>query len=303
MSAAIREPAYPTRPRRRGGLCRVAFLAAIGVAGLVRLAPAAEADAPSGMQLERDLPVATQMSGREIYHRYLENRLRSLEEHLMLISSDPGGHEQVSELLLRWKDYRDENDRPTAGVTTKIAVRFLEPFDVRRIAYLVIGHEDRPDDQFIYLPSLDHVRRINLRGVGLMGTEYTIDDLIFQTLEDATYERLLDGQVGGIPAYVVRAQMSPGFQTRYPQVTIYADQAHYVPLRILFQDAAGEVAREYRSNAESIESFDGVWIATEATMTDLREETTTTLIVEDLTPNPGFKDSFFQPWRLDTGWE
>lgn len=278
-------------------------LVALGLAGLMRPGLAAEVELPGPAQLESEVPVATQLGGREIYHRYLENKLRSLEEHLMLISSDPGGHDQVSELLLRWKDYRDPNDRPTEGVTTKTAVRFLEPFDVRRTAYLIIGHEDRPHDQFIYLPSLDHVRRVNLRGVGLMGTEYTIDDLVFQTLEDARYERMPNDQVGGRPTYVVRARMNPGFRTRYPEVTIYADREHYVPLRILFYDSSGDLAREYRANPESVEDFDGVWIATQATMTNLREGTTTTLIIEDLAPNPPIKDSFFQAWRLDTGWE
>jgi hypothetical protein len=131
-----------------------------------------------------------------------------------------------------------------------------------------------------------------------MGTDYTIDDLVFQGIEDGTYERLPDDQVDGLPAYVVRATMNEEFTTRYRVVTAYLEKEHYVLLHARYEDGAGVLLREMRASVESIDEFDGVWIATVSTMRDVREDTSSTIIINSLEPNPELADRLFSNSRL-----
>jgi hypothetical protein len=271
----------------------------VWVALLVPLSHADGVEPPSPREVEERFAEGERLSGREIYDRFLHNRFRTLFQHATIVSTGPGGDPQEVEILARWKDFRDEQDRPRDGVISKTLVRFIEPFDVRRLTYLIIGHSDRPHDQFLYTPSTRRVRRVMVRGVGLMGTDYTIDDLAFQSIADGTYERLPDDQVGGLPAYVVRATMNEEFTTLYRVVTAYVDKEHYVLLRARYEDGAGLLLREMRANLETIQEFDGVWLATMATMRNVREKTSSTIVIHSLEPNPELTDRLFSTSRLE----
>jgi len=283
-------------------MSRIVGSLGMGLALALLLAPA-----PGGTAAERDAstpPAAVagvpegELSGREIYRRLLLNRFRTSLQHLTIVAVEPDGHQQEVQMLARWKDYRDEHGQPQDGVIAKSVVRFLEPFDMRRTTYLVVARDDRTHDQYFYSKHTKRVRRILLRGVGILGTDYTLDDLVFHGIDDAEYERLPDDQVSGVATYVVRARMRPELETRYPLTTTYIDQERYVPLRTLYHDADGVLLRELLSNVESIEEFDGVWIATASTMRDVRDDTSSTMVVHLLRPNPELDEALFNNFRL-----
>ena len=58
----------------------------------------------------------------------------------------------------------------------------------------MVVNADRSNDQFVWSPSTGRVRRVDLRGVGVMGTDYTFDDIAWKNIEDADYQRLAVGQ-------------------------------------------------------------------------------------------------------------
>jgi hypothetical protein len=236
---------------------------------------------------------------RAIYARFLRNRFRSAVQRLTVISTDPSGEEQVTRMLLVWKDYRDAEDGPRDGVIAKTLVRIHEPYDLRRTTYLLIARRGQPHEQFVYMPSARRVRRIWLRGIGLLGTDYTLDDVLFQTIEDADYERLPDDEVAGIPVYVVEARIKALLDSQYERVTAYLDQENYVLLRALYRDDAGTLVRELRAEVESVDEFDGTWLATEVTMHNLRERTSSTLIVHDLLADVDLDERLFSMIRLE----
>ena len=283
-------------------MSRIVGSLGMGLALALLLAPApggtaAGADASSTPAVGVGLPEG-ELSGREIYRRFLLNRFRTSLQHLSIVATEAGGHQQEVQMLARWKGYRDEDDQPQDGVIAKSVVRFLEPFDVRRTTYLVVARDDRTHDQYFYSRGSKRVRRVLLRGIGILGTDYTLDDLVFQSIGDGDYERLPDDQVDGVATYVVRARMRPELETRYPLLTTYLDKQHYVALRTLYHDAEGVLLRELRSNIESIEEHDGVWIATVSTMRDLRDDTSSTMVVHLLAPNPELDEALFNNFRL-----
>jgi hypothetical protein len=57
--------------------------------------------------------------------------------------------------------------------------------------------------------------------------------------------------------------------------------------------------KELRSPRASIKEYDGVWVPTESTMTDLLEDTKSTVFIESLDPNPSLPDADFSPSALE----
>lgn len=253
---------------------------------------------PSAAEVEEAIPTGDSLTGRELYDRFLDNKLHTAIQFQRIVSRDPGGNEQSTRFWVRWKDYRDEEDRSRDGILAKTLVRFLQPYDMRHTAYLLIQRDDGPDEQFLYRPSSGLTRRINLRGVGIFGTDFSYEDIDFQNIEDAEYRRLPDETVDGVPVYVVEAAMKPIADSEYYKTISYLEKEHYVPLRVRFWDESGVEIKELRSPHESIREFDGAWIPTVSTMRDLREGTSSTLHIERLDPNPEIADRMFSVLRL-----
>lgn len=272
------------------------------LAGLVSAPPAEAAQTQSAQEAE--------LSGREIFDRFLENRFRTALATMRITSTDPGGGAQETLLHVRWKDFR-VNDQADDGVIAKTWVRFEEPWDVRHLTYLGITREDQPHDHFIYRQRSDpsqlplvatrRVRRVRLDGVGVMGTDYTFDDIAFQSLDEASYERLPDDEIGGLPVYVVRARLKPEVATSYPTTISYIDKEHYALIRAIFYDNAGIALRELRANTETLEEFEGgIWMATQATMHHLKQGTSSILSIERLVENPALADRLFSQRTLSS---
>ena len=106
-----------------------------------------------------------------------------------------GGSEQETRIQLifeNWKEREGAN-----GTLSKTKIIYEHPFEVRFTTYLIIDNRDRPNDQFIYLNSRRRVRRVNLRGENLFGTDFSFEDVVPKELEDSTYTRKPDATVQG----------------------------------------------------------------------------------------------------------
>lgn len=264
-------------------------------------ATAVDTRGPSIDEVEETIPEGARLTGREIYERYLDNRIAAAHQHQKVLSTDPGGTSQVTRMELRIKDYRDDQDRPVGGIIGKNHIAFESPYDMRGTVYLLITRDPGPDDQFVYQKSAKRVRRANLKDTSVAGTDFTYNDVASQNVEDADYLRLPDEEIDGVPVYVVEAQMRPEADTGYDHVINYLEKEHYIALRMRYWDEAKIEVKEARAPHHKIKEFDGVWIATEVTMRDLKQGTSSTLIVERLDPNPNFNDRVFHVDRLAHG--
>ena len=98
------------------------------------------------------------------------------------------------------------------GAGEEQAVAFmLEPASVRGVAFLSYGHDDRADDQWVYLPALKKVRRIsgNERNESFFETDLTYQDVdVLQDLvkwpeADAPATLLGEEEIDGTPTYKI----------------------------------------------------------------------------------------------------
>ena len=130
------------------------------------------------------------LTGKDIYSRVAENRFRSYIQNISLFSSDRGGSEQETRLTITWENFREKEDSDP-GVLSKTVVRYTHPFEVRYTGYLMLNNLDRANDQFVYLASRRRIRRINLRGENLFGTDFSFEDVVPRELEDRTLYTIL----------------------------------------------------------------------------------------------------------------
>ncbi|MCY3621536.1 MAG: outer membrane lipoprotein-sorting protein [Gammaproteobacteria bacterium] len=82
---------------------------------------------------------------------------------------------------------------------------FDEPRDVQGTAFLIHGHTDKPDDQWLYLPALKRVKRISSanRSGSFMGSEFAYEDMSPPEVERFTYRYLHDEPCGELTCTVV----------------------------------------------------------------------------------------------------
>ncbi len=103
-------------------------------------------------------------------------------------------HGQESQRQLRVKILEVPNDGD------KSLFVFNEPRDVQGTALLIHAHRESADDQWLYLPALKRVKRINSsnRSGSFMGSEFAYEDLTAEAVEKFTYRYLRDEPCGDL---------------------------------------------------------------------------------------------------------
>lgn len=297
--------------RRRVGVGAALIAAFAVVVAWPVSAPAAAADperaveTPAPRDVEEALPHGAELGGRAIYDRLFKNRkrLRTAIQTGRILSKDPAGNPQDTRFSSRAKDYRNAADEPTDGIYAKVLMTITGSRDLERTSYLYVHRSDRADDQFVYSPARKRAARANLRGQTVAGTDFSFDDFLttLDDLENATYRRLPDEAIDGVSCYVVEATMLPASKSRYSKSLTVIEKEHYVPLRTRYWDEVGVEVKKLTSPRASLKAYDGVWVPTESTMTDLLEDTQSVVHIETVDPNPTLGENDFAPSALERG--
>ena len=256
---------------------------------------------PAAAEVEDAIPEGGSLTGREIYERFLENKFKESFQDLHVESRDPGGNAQTTRFAISLQDHRTEEGEPTEGVNAKMLVRVSDPFDMRHTAYLMIAKEPGPDDEFAYRPSPRRVQRVDLKNTSLLGTDFTFNDIAFQNIEDADYVRHPDEVIDGREVYVVEANVKETVDVEYHKTMSYLEKEHYIPLRTRYWDDHGVEVKEMKAPAAKIRQFGDTWVATESTMTDLRQQTSSALFVDEVETAPVFHQKTFTVSQLSKG--
>ena len=240
-----------------------------------------------------------ELSAREIYQRVLDNRFESYQQVSKLVSSDRAQRSQATVFHMWFQSFRGPDDEPLDGVvTSKAMVRYTEPYDLRHSGYLVIHKLDHPDDQFIYRSSNRLVRRVNLRGEQVFGTDFSFEDVIPREIDDARYERLPDTKEDGIDCFVVRAIPKRSAHSEYSRFEVTVDKRRSIPLHIRDWDNRRVEIKELHTAPADVERIEGVFVPMKSRMTNLREDSYTELVIAEIHPNIRISKSRFDPRRL-----
>lgn len=120
---------------------------------------------------------------------------------------------------------------------------FDKPADVKGTAFLTYSHAIKPDEQWLYLPALKRVKRINSKNKSgpFMGSEFAYEDLASQEVEKYTYKYIRDEKLKteefpeGVDTFVI--ERYPAYEySGYTRQLAWVNKERYVAEKIEFYD-------------------------------------------------------------------
>ena len=144
---------------------------------------------------------------------------------------------------------------------------FDRPRDLKGTAILTHTHRVGNDDQWLYLPALDRVKRISSSDQSgpFMGSEFAYEDLASQEVEKYTYRYVGEDTLDALCHVVERVPVAT--RSGYSRQVAWYDQEHYRLLRIDYYDRKNELLKTMELTGYHI-YLDRFWRPDEMFMTN-----------------------------------
>ena len=161
---------------------------------------------------------------------------------------DAGFADFTANMVMTLKNRAGKTSRRTIRIKTlegkndgdKSLSLFDQPADVKGTAMLTFSHGLKADDQWLYLPALKRVKRINSRNKSgpFMGSEFAFEDLSSQEVEKYKYKYLKEeacGEGNKWKCHVI--ERTPAYKySGYTKQLVWIDTQAYRPTKIMFYD-------------------------------------------------------------------
>lgn len=233
---------------------------------------------------ERGLEIATEADRRDTGFGDSTSRLE-------MLLSNSHGETSGREMSLKTLEVDGDGD--------KTLIYFDRPRDVKGTAFLSYTHKSGPDDQWIFLPALERVKRINSKNKSgpFVGSEFAYEDLSSQEVEKYTYKYLRDEALNGMDCFVVeRYPVDP--LSGYTRQVLWLDKDEYRSQRLDFYDRKDELLKTltFQGYEQYLERF---WRAAQMEMVNHQTGKRTALNWKDYTFGNGFEDRDFDRRSLE----
>ena len=170
---------------------------------------------------------------------------------------------------------------------------FDEPADVKGTAFLTYSHAIKPDEQWLYLPALKRVKRINSKNKSgpFMGSEFAYEDLASQEIEKYTYKYIRDEVFNGTDCFVI--ERYPAYEhSGYTRQVVWVNKDKYVAEKIDFYDRKNDLLKTL-VNSNYKQYLDQYWRADEMLMENHQTGKSTFLSWKDYSFKNGLGDKDF----------
>jgi outer membrane lipoprotein-sorting protein len=170
---------------------------------------------------------------------------------------------------------------------------FDEPADVKGTAFLTFSHAVKPDEQWLYLPALKRVKRINSKNKSgpFMGSEFAYEDIASQEVEKYTYKYLRDETLNGIDCFII--ERYPAYKhSGYTRQVVWINKAEYRPEKVVFYDRKNTLLKTltYDGYRQYLDKF---WRADDMFMENHQTGKSTKLTWSNYQFKTGLKDRDF----------
>ena len=146
------------------------------------------------------------------------------------------GDSSIRFLHIKTLEVKDDGDKSLSV--------FEKPADVKGTAFLTFSHALVPDEQWLYLPALKRVKRINSNNKSgpFMGSEFAYEDLASQEVAKYTYKYLRDEKANGVDCFVI--ERFPAYEhSGYKRQLAWINKAEYRPEKIEFYDRKNDLLK------------------------------------------------------------
>jgi len=196
--------------------------------------------------------------------------------------ADAQGRERVRRFVILRRDVVDGGDQD-------YALLFDRPADVRNTVFLVKKHVDADDDRWLYLPSLDLVRRIAAgdKRTSFVGSHFVYEDVSGRGLEEDSHELVETTDA----FYVVKNVPVDAGSVEFSSWTVWIDKESFLPIRMEYVDESGEVYRTIE--ALDVAEFGGYPTVITLQVSDLRSGGSTVSEFSNVEYDLGIPESVF----------
>lgn len=166
----------------------------------------------------------------------------------------------------------------------QVLVRLVEPEEVRDSSLLILEQRDGENQMYFKASEQDRPKRVTGAGKSsrLFGTDFTYED--FEQLEGvdavADVTRQPDSSLSGRPVFVIEARPTAEASSAYDRILTFVDQETCVALRTEMYETGRGLRKELIINADSVRKQGDVWVPHMVLLRDLRDSTTTQILVD-----------------------
>jgi len=150
------------------------------------------------------------------------------------------GQTRLREFIVLRKDAVDGGDQ-------KYFVYFLKPADVRKMVFMVHKHAaaGKDDDRWLYLPSLDLVRRIAAgdKRTSFVGSDFLYEDISGRGLDEDAHELIETTD----KYYVVKNVPKKPESVEFGYYNVSIDRKTFLPMKMEYYDRTGRLYRVIES--------------------------------------------------------
>jgi len=200
------------------------------------------------------------------------------------------GQESRREIRIRTLEVQGDGDKSLSI--------FDQPRDVKGTAMLTFSHGLKPDDQWLYLPALKRVKRINSRNKSgpFMGSEFAYEDLGSQEIEKYSYKYVRDEACGDYQCYVI--EQYPEYEhSGYTRRVVWLDKEGYRPIQVVFYDRKNALLKTLK-NSDYQQFLGHYWRPGMMAMENHQTGKSTTLEWSNYQFQVGLTDADFNKARL-----
>jgi hypothetical protein len=201
------------------------------------------------------------------------------------------------------------SQRKDVGEDAYSIMFFLDPADVKDTGFLTYDYDEdeRDDDQWLYLPALKKTKRIASgdKSGSFMGSDFSYADMTDRPLDLYDYTLVKETELDGVPIWIVEAvpnNEKEVDETGYTKQVFFVRQDNYVVVRAKSWLKKG--GRNKYMDVKKLELIDGIWTATEMTMTTKKGKKTlhkTVLISDNVRYGQDMDDDDFTVRKLEQG--
>jgi len=193
--------------------------------------------------------------------------------------------ERVRELYTYRRDAGFEGSRTL--------IRFTRPANIRDTGLLVHNQAGGANDQWLFLPALERVRRLSTenRGGSFVQSELSYEDLEEREPAEDRHRILRRERYGDTPVTVLESVPREASGSIYRKWIRYVHEETLIPVRVDYYRRGPEPVK--RLEVQRIERRAGYWTVMTSTMRELGSGRKTVLRVEDVAYDQGLPRELF----------
>jgi len=230
-----------------------------------------------------------------------DNIARGLAIAVEADKRDTGFADQTASMVMELRNKHGDVSTRTIRIKTlevigdgdKSMSIFDKPADVKGTAFLTYSHAIKPDEQWLYLPALKRVKRINSKNKSgpFMGSEFAYEDLASQEIEKYTYKFIRDEKIDGVDHFII--ERYPAYEhSGYTKQLAWVDKEKYVATKIEYYDRKNDLLKTL-TNKDYQQYLDQYWRPDEMLMVNHQTGKSTVLTWKDYKFKTGLNDKNF----------